>query len=224
MATRGVFQCRQLTLRYCEHGGSSRAVREYLASGRLLEWAAERPTVNIRVKVSNGRHPNLQADYLTTAVSNKSAMNGVQSKAVVHQVCLKSKGMSDDELHLRKLPSHKRVGDESSLPPPSSASSSDDEEQQHEAHWKHPVEAALNKLYNRSGRKMTKFTKPVYTDTPSIQGVWTPSLDLHLLPEGDEFDLKIETLEFRADKRNLQHPTTRAREGRSTNQEIGSDV
>ena len=182
MATRGVFQCKQLTLRYCEHGGSSRAVREYLASGRLLEWAAERPTVNIRVKVRNGRHPNLQADYVTTAVSNKSAMNGVQSKAVVHQVCLKSKGITEAEQHLRRLPSHKRVSDE--LAPTT-------DEETHEAHWKHPVEAALNKLYNRSGRKMTKFTKPVYTDTPSIQGVWTPSLDLHLLPEEDEFKLKI---------------------------------
>ena len=193
MATRGVFQCRQLTLRYCEHGGSSRAVREYLASGRLLEWAAERPTVNIRVKVRNGRHPNLQAEYLTTAVSNKSAMNGVRSKEVVHQVCLKSKGVSEAEQHLRRLPPHKRViGDETTTtttatPPPPSP-----DEEHPDAHYrKHPVEAALNKLFNRSGRKMTKFTKPVYTDTPSIQGVWTPSLDLHLLPEEDEFDLKI---------------------------------
>mmetsp|Transcript_107433 Transcript_107433/g.219229 ORF Transcript_107433/g.219229 Transcript_107433/m.219229 type:complete len:196 (+) Transcript_107433:90-677(+) len=93
MATRGVFQCQRLTLRYCEHGGSSRAVREYLASGRLLEWASERPTVDIRVKVANGKHPNLRADYLTSSVSNKSAMNGIRSKPVIHQVCLKSKGV-----------------------------------------------------------------------------------------------------------------------------------
>lgn len=171
MATRGVFQCRKLTLRYCEHGGSSRAVREFLASGRLVEWATERPTVDIRVRVANGKHPNLQADYATQAVSNKTALNGVQSKPVVHQVCLKSKGFTQrDEIE------------------------AEDEAYQ----WKHPVEAALNKLYNKSGRKMTKFTKPIYTQTPSIQGVWTPSLDLHLFPNnedgGDElFDLKIVT-------------------------------
>eukprot|EP00536_Pseudo-nitzschia_multiseries_P000240 jgi/Psemu1/178055/e_gw1.3.312.1 len=143
MATRGVFQCQKLTLRYCEHGGSSRAVREYLASGRLVEWATERPSVEIRIQVANGRHPNLMADYATTSVSNKTAMNGVKSRPW----------------------------------------------------WNHPVEAALDQLYNKSGRKMTKFTKPVYTQTPSIQGVWTPSLDLHLLPETDDcaFDLTIVT-------------------------------
>ena len=188
MATRGVFQCKQLTIRYCEHGGSSRAVREYLASGRLLDWAAERPTVNIKVKVRNGKHPNLQADYVTQSVSNKSAMNGIKSKPVIHQVCLKSKGITEAEQHLRRLPSHKRVNDEATKRP---GDKDGDEQNQHEAHWKHPVEAALNKLYNRSGRKLTKFTKAVYTDTPSVQGVWTPSLDLHLLPEEDAFQLEI---------------------------------
>lgn len=162
MATRGVFQCKRLTLRYCEHGGSSRAVREYLASGRLLEWATERPSVEIKVRVANGKHPNLEASYLTKAVSNKTAMNGIQSRPVSHQVCLKSKGLAqNDEIE---------------------ASDAD-------APWKHPVEQALDQLFNRSGRKITKFTKPVYTQTPSIQGVWTPSLDLHLEPEG--FDLQI---------------------------------
>uniref|UniRef100_A0A7S4ARP5 Ribosomal protein/NADH dehydrogenase domain-containing protein n=1 Tax=Pseudo-nitzschia australis TaxID=44445 RepID=A0A7S4ARP5_9STRA len=168
MATRGVFQCQKLTLRYCEHGGSSRAVREYLASGKLLDWATERPTVEIRVRVANGKHPNLQADYATQAVSNKTASNGVASKPVIHQVCLKSKGVPQrDEI----------------------------EAENNAKQWKHPVEAALNKLYDKSGRKMTKFTKPVYTQTPSIQGVWTPSLDLHMLPneDGGEFDLKIVT-------------------------------
>mmetsp|Transcript_9929 Transcript_9929/g.20677 ORF Transcript_9929/g.20677 Transcript_9929/m.20677 type:complete len:181 (+) Transcript_9929:94-636(+) len=177
MATRGVFQCKQLTLRYCEHGGSSRAVREYLASGRLLEWATDRPSVQVKVQVRNGKHPNLQAEYVTQGVSNKSALNGIQSKPVIHQVCLKSKGISEVEQHKRKQPPHKR----------------DDQRQQQpieavEQIWKNPVEEALDKLYNRSGRKMTKFTKPVYSQTPSIQGVWTPSLDLH---REDAFELKI---------------------------------
>jgi len=158
-------------LRYCEHGGSSKVVRDYLASGRLLEWATDRPTVEIKVKVSNGKHPNLQAGYITTSVSNKSAMNGIQSKPVIHQVCLKSSGIVVTAAGPRAYNGKK--------------------DEEHEAHWKNPVEAALNKLYNKSGRKMTKFTKPVYTDTPSIQGVWTPSLDLHLLPEEEKFNVKI---------------------------------
>jgi len=181
MATRGVFQCKRLTIKYCEYGGSSRAVREYLASGRLLEWAAERPTVQIQVRVANGKHPNLQADYVTQSVSNKTALNGIKSRPVIHQVCLKSKGITEEEQRQRRLPSHKRV----------IQSENSQDEQNLEAPWDNPVEKALNKLYNRSGRKIKKFRNPVYTDTPSIQGVWTPSLDLHLLPDEDDFDLKV---------------------------------
>lgn len=39
-----------------------------------------------------------------------------------------------------------------------------------------------NMLANRSGRKITKIQAPVLTDTPSIQGIWTPFLTLHLEP------------------------------------------
>ena len=50
------------------------------------------------------------------------------------------------------------------------------------------VKLACDMLANRSGRKITKITSPVLTDTPSIQGVWTPFLNLQLEPE---FEVKI---------------------------------
>jgi large subunit ribosomal protein L43 len=129
MATRGVFQCQKLTMFYCEHGGSSQTVRDFLASGKLIRWAKERPHLTIQVRVRNGKHPFVKADYLT-------------SKPHAHQVCLKSnQALSPD---IRKV---------------------------------------LDQLNNRSGRKITKFTKPVQTQTPSVQGVWTPALNLHLTPE-----------------------------------------
>lgn len=40
------------------------------------------------------------------------------------------------------------------------------------------VEEVCEMLANRSGRKITKITQPVLTDTPSVQGVWTPFLNL----------------------------------------------
>lgn len=50
------------------------------------------------------------------------------------------------------------------------------------------VEDVVEMLSNRSGRKITKLIKPVLTDTPSIQGVWTPFLNLqHESP----FDIEI---------------------------------
>lgn len=134
MATRGVFQCQKLTLYYCEHGGSSQAVRDFLSSGRLIEWARNRPTVEIKVKVRNGAHPYVKADYLTGIQDEK--------RPHAHQICLKSNSARSPQ-----------------------------------------VDAILDQLYNRSGRKITKLVKPVYTQTPSVQGIWTPSLNLHLTPK-----------------------------------------
>lgn len=147
MATRGVFQCQKLTLYYCEHGGSSQAVRDFLQSGKIVSWAKERPSVQVQVRVRNGKHPFVKAEYLTSPLASgkRPDLGGV-----VHQICVKSR--------------------------------------HHHNNPQQMVEDALTKLYNKSGRKMTKFTKPVYSQCPSIQGVWTPSLDLHQQPK---FDMKI---------------------------------
>ena len=121
MATRGVFQLQKLKLYYCEHGGSSRAVRDYLASGRIVDWARDHPHVDIQVRLRNGKHPFVEAEYKT--------------QAAAHQICVKNSTPKD-------------------------------------------IAQTLDKLHNRSGRKIKKLSKPIYTATPSIQGVWTPMLDL----------------------------------------------
>jgi large subunit ribosomal protein L43 len=127
MATRGVFQLGQLTLHYCEVGGSSRAVREYLGNGKLVVWAQNHPHVQINVQPRNGHHPYVHAQYHTR---NKS----------IHQVSVKNVD-----------------------------------------NWEQ-VESVMEMLSNRSGRKITKLTRPVLTDSPSVQGVWTPFLDLYQQP------------------------------------------
>jgi hypothetical protein len=182
MATRGVFQCQKLTLRYCEYGGSSRAVRDYLSSGRLVDWATSRPSVEIKVKVQNGKHPIVTGDYVTKAVSNKSIggnMTGKQSKPVIHQICLKSKGGHGQGNGNNASDNHDNLITVINF-----------DKKVNKTNGANPIEDALNLLYNKSGRKMKKFTKPIYTDTPSIQGVWTPSLDLHLIPK-DVIDNKL---------------------------------
>lgn len=42
------------------------------------------------------------------------------------------------------------------------------------------------RLNDSSGRKLTKFTKPVYPEQMSVQGRWTPGLDLGV----EEFTIK----------------------------------
>ena len=129
MATRGIYQLTKLSINYCEIGGSSRALRDYIGNGQLVSWAAQHPHISIEVKRNNGYHPTIHADYLTN------------SKQTLHQVSVKN----------------------------------------YET-WEH-VEEVVQMLSNRSGRKITKITKQVLTDTPSVQGVWTPFLNLQHEPE-----------------------------------------
>jgi large subunit ribosomal protein L43 len=51
------------------------------------------------------------------------------------------------------------------------------------------VQEVCQMLADRSGRKITKITKPVLTDTPSCQGVWTPFLNLQ---HGEAFAVSIQ--------------------------------
>lgn len=134
MATRGVFQLQKLTLHYCEIGGSSRAIREYIGEGHLVAWATARPHIRVEVLRRQNRHPYVRADYLTNAKSN------------IHQISVKNLDSWEE------------------------------------------VEAALDQLSNRSGRKIQKITKPIVTDTPSVQGIWTPFLNLQHEPA---FDVQI---------------------------------
>ena len=133
MATRGVMQLTRLRLYYCEHGGSSAGIRNYIANGGLAAWATKYPDVEIDVTPRNGRHPYVEGDYRTQAAG--------------HQVSIKN------------------------------------------IHNPREIEEVMNMLRNRSGRKITKIYNPVLTDTPSIQGVWSPFLNLQHEPS---FPVKIE--------------------------------
>ena len=64
MATRGIQQIKSLTIRYCEYGGSSSTVRQYLNSNKIIQLAESYPKVEINVKVKGNRHPNISAEYI----------------------------------------------------------------------------------------------------------------------------------------------------------------
>ena len=40
------------------------------------------------------------------------------------------------------------------------------------------IEKVVEMLNNTSGRKITRIGNSIRTDTPSVQGVWTPMLDI----------------------------------------------
>lgn len=120
MSTRGVKQLTNLVFTYCEHGGSSRYVREFISSGRIVDIARREPDVEILVKNRNGKHPFIEARYLT---------------GYDKVVCVKNEPVGR-------------------------------------------IYKVVEMLNNSSGRKLTKINAPIRTDTPSVQGVWTPMLDI----------------------------------------------
>lgn len=120
MATRGVKQLQKLQIFFCEHGGSSNAIREYIKSGRIVTFASENPTVEVAARLRNGKHPYVKAEYLT---------------GFSKQVCVKNEPIER-------------------------------------------IEKVVTMLNNSSGRKLTKIGSPIKTDTPSVQGVWTPMLEI----------------------------------------------
>lgn len=130
MATRGIPQLAKLRIRYCEHGGSSATVRNYLSQcPHLINFAQENPHITIIVKPRNGHHPYIQGEYATG-----------QSK----QICVKNT-------------TEKRIKE------------------------------VFDMLRNTSGRKIVRLGGlAVRGDCPSIQGVWTPMLNL-----GEKFDINI---------------------------------
>jgi len=120
MATRGVKQLQTLRIAYCNHGGSSESVREYIASGKIVEFAKENPTVNVIGELRNGKHPYIKAEYLT---------------GFHKQICVKNES-------LRR------------------------------------IQEVIQMLNNSSGRKIKPIEASTQTDKPSVQGIWTPMLDI----------------------------------------------
>ena len=129
MATRGIKQLQKLQIFFCEHGGSSRQVREYIQSGKIVSFATQNPTVQVEATLRNGKHPFVKASYLT---------------GFSKQVCVKNEDVER-------------------------------------------IEKVIKMLNDSSGRKITKISNPVKTDTPSVQGVWTPMLDIASKPFAVEF-------------------------------------
>ena len=129
MATRGIFQLQTLKIFYCEYGGSSRAIRDFVSSGRIINWAVENPQIQVELKVRNGKHPFVEGEY----ASGQPKQIGIKNEDTkrIYQV--------------------------------------------------------IEMLKNSSGRKMTRLNRPVITQTPSVQGVWTPMLNL----KDVKFDIQI---------------------------------
>ncbi|EOD16571.1 hypothetical protein EMIHUDRAFT_76013 [Emiliania huxleyi CCMP1516] len=63
MCSRGVWQLRTLLLKYCDYGGSSQGVRDWIST-QLAPFAKANPQIEIIASRQPGRHPHVKARYL----------------------------------------------------------------------------------------------------------------------------------------------------------------
>ena len=122
MATRGIKQLKHIQIVYCEHGGSSSSIRQYLSSptSKIISFCQSNPSVQVSTKLRNGKHPYVKAEYVSGFSKQVSIMNETEER----------------------------------------------------------IQKVIQMLHDSSGRKITKIGGPIKTQTPSVQGVWTPMLDI----------------------------------------------
>ena len=84
MCSRGVWQLRSLMLQFCNHGGSSRGVRQF-AEQMLVPFATANPQIQIAVSNKSGRHPLVTGFYVNDPAKTLS-LKGLSAKQVLQRI------------------------------------------------------------------------------------------------------------------------------------------
>ncbi|KAJ1658870.1 39S ribosomal protein L51, mitochondrial [Dispira simplex] len=85
-----VYPCRKLVFNYCERGGSSRGMQEYLTSGLLEAWARDHPQVEVQVEPVPSRHPKIRGFFV-----NGNEKTVCARKLTADEVAVKVKELTD---------------------------------------------------------------------------------------------------------------------------------
>ncbi|CAD6336955.1 unnamed protein product [Miscanthus lutarioriparius] len=62
MALRGVWQLQKLVVNYCDWGGSSRGIRDFMEA-HLPAFKEKNPHLEVVTELVRGQHPNLKGIY-----------------------------------------------------------------------------------------------------------------------------------------------------------------
>eukprot|EP01015_Nassula_variabilis_P018496 TRINITY_DN3019_c0_g1_i5.p1 TRINITY_DN3019_c0_g1~~TRINITY_DN3019_c0_g1_i5.p1 ORF type:complete len:174 (+),score=4.37 TRINITY_DN3019_c0_g1_i5:113-634(+) len=75
MCTRGLFQLKKVSLYFCDMGGSSKGVRDFLKSDYLKEFLANNPQIQFNFYLKRGSHPGISATYVNGFIKDLSLRN-----------------------------------------------------------------------------------------------------------------------------------------------------
>lgn len=99
-----VLPCKRITITYCNFGGSSAGMREFLRL-RLSNFAKSYPEVEFRVLEKPGKHPVLKGEYATpnTQTNQISASSSVSESNSFKQICVRKWNIDVIENKLKLL-------------------------------------------------------------------------------------------------------------------------
>lgn len=92
-----VLPCKRITITYCNFGGSSSGMRDFLRQ-RLPKFASEYPEVEFKILEKPGKHPVLKGEYTTP---NTFIADGTNDS--IKQICVRKWNIDVIENKLRLL-------------------------------------------------------------------------------------------------------------------------
>ena len=75
MVSRGVHQLKNIRLYFCDFGGSSSGVREFLKSEQLAQFVSANEHLNLEVYLRRGQHPYMSSTYVNGYVKDQPLRN-----------------------------------------------------------------------------------------------------------------------------------------------------
>jgi large subunit ribosomal protein L43 len=75
MVSRGVNQLKNIRLYFCDFGGSSTGVRDFLKSEELVNFVTKNESLKVEVYLKRGNHPYMSSTYINGYVKDQPLRN-----------------------------------------------------------------------------------------------------------------------------------------------------
>ena len=84
MVSRGVNQLKYIRLYFCDFGGSSLGVRDFLKSEQVTNFVNNNPHLQLDIYMKRGHHPSMQSVYINGYIKDQPLRN-MDEIAVEHE-------------------------------------------------------------------------------------------------------------------------------------------
>ena len=75
MVSRGVHQLKNIRLYFCDFGGSSTGVRDFLKSEELVNFISKNEHLNLEIYLGRNHHPYMSSTYMNGYVKDQPLRN-----------------------------------------------------------------------------------------------------------------------------------------------------